>query len=96
MKKLILGAALAVAASMPALAQVAVQIEPEVREYIIREGRSSVVIDHDVVVGTVLPEEVELYAVEDVPAERPYHYAVVNDHRVIVEPETRRVIEVID
>jgi hypothetical protein len=92
MKKLILGAALAVSAIAPAFAQ-AVVIEPEAREYILREGRSSVVIDGDVAVGTVLPGDVEFYAIEGTPT---YRYAVVNDRRVIVEPDSRRIIEIVD
>jgi hypothetical protein len=92
MKNLILGAALAVSVAGPALAQ-AVIIEPEAREYIIREGRSSVVIDSEIAVGAVLPADVEFYAIEGEPE---YRYTVVNDRRVIVEPDTRRIIQIVD
>jgi len=34
--------------------------------------------------------------VRPVPRHAEYHYAVVNDRRVIVEPRTRRVIRVIE
>ena len=31
-----------------------------------------------------------------VPSHTEYHYAVVNERRVIVEPRTRRVVKIID
>lgn len=96
MKAYLAGAAVAAALAVPASAQVAVQIGPEVREYIVQEGRSSVRVDADVEVGTVLPEDVEVYAIEGVPTATEYRYAVVNDRRVIVDPDSRRVIEIID
>ena len=95
MKTLIIGAALAVSAIAPAFAQ-AVIIEPEVREYVVREGRSSVVYDGDIAVGTVLPGEVEIYAIDEPSIDTDYRYAVINDRRVIVEPSSRRVIEIVD
>jgi hypothetical protein len=95
MKKLVIGAALA-AFALPALAQVAVEIGPEVREYIVKEGRSSVAVDADIAVGTVLPADVEFYAIEGVPTATTYRYAVVNNKRVIVEPETRKVIQIVE
>jgi hypothetical protein len=94
MRKLILGAALAAATAMPASAQVAVEIEPEVREYVIQEGRaSSVEFDGDIAVGTVLPPTVEFHAI---PSARTYRYAVINDQRVIVDPDSRRIIEIVE
>lgn len=104
MKKLILGAAFAASAALPAMAQIAVEVAPEirevevapeVREYVIREGRS-VHVDDDVVVGYALPEQVDVYEIQDIPTGYYYRYAVVNDRPVIVEPQTRRVIEVLD
>jgi hypothetical protein len=95
MKTLIIGAALAVSAIAPAFAQ-AIIIEPEVREYVVREGRSSVVYDGDIAVGTVLPGEVEIYAIDEPSIDTDYRYAVINDRRVIVEPSSRRVIEIVD
>ncbi|MCP2079075.1 DUF1236 domain-containing protein [Methylorubrum extorquens] len=48
-------------------------------------------------VGTVLPDEGPVYY--DVPREfelKGYNYTIVNDHPVLVEPGTRRIVEVID
>jgi hypothetical protein len=96
MKKILFGAALAALISAPAFAQVAVEIAPEVREYVIKEGRaSSVTIDGDVAVGAVLPADVEIHTIEGIPTATKYRYAVVNNKRVIVEPSTRKVIQVV-
>jgi Protein of unknown function (DUF1236) len=52
-----------------------------------------VTIEEPVVVGQALPAAVE---VRPVPGYTDYRYAVVNRHRVIVEPQTRRVIRVVE
>jgi hypothetical protein len=75
-----------------------VEDRPRFREYVIREHRTSFRYDGDVRLGAVLPERgVTLY---DVPREyhvRPgYRYAVVNDRAVIVEPRTRRIVEIVE
>lgn len=53
----------------------------------------NVVVEENVVVGEPLPPRVRLYAV---PRYERYRYAVVNDERVIVDPRTRRVIQIIE
>jgi hypothetical protein len=53
----------------------------------------TVVVKEKVVVGQPLPETVTVTAVPDNPK---YAYAVVNHERVIVEPSSRKVIQVID
>lgn len=65
----------------------------EVRSYVVEQQPSeSVVVSDPVVVGEPLPDAVVLY---EVP-QTEYRYAYVNERRVIVEPGTRRVIEVIE
>ncbi len=51
-----------------------------------------VVVKEKVVVGQSLPETV---VVTPVPDDPKYAYAIVNDQRVIVEPSSRKVIQVI-
>ncbi|QPF87180.1 DUF1236 domain-containing protein [Bradyrhizobium genosp. L] len=53
----------------------------------------SVVVRERVVVGEPLPDTVVL---RPVPQYTQYRYAIVNDHRVIVEPRTRRVVRIIE
>jgi hypothetical protein len=70
---------------------------PRFREYVVRERRPSYVYREEVRVGTVLPATGVTYY--EVPAEyraTGYRYTIVNDRPVIVEPRTRRVVEIID
>jgi len=67
------------------------------RIYATGERRPSFAYPGPVTVGTILPEDGVVYY--DVPPEFAlprYNYTVVNDHPVLVDPRTRRVIEVID
>ncbi|MGF9566911.1 DUF1236 domain-containing protein [Neorhizobium sp. JUb45] len=52
-----------------------------------------VVVEERVVVGEPLPQTI---VVQQVPDNPNYGYAVVNDRRVIIEPSSRRVVQVID
>ncbi len=67
------------------------------RIYAAGEHRPSFRYDGPLRVGTVLPPEGVIYY--DVPPEfalKGFNYTIVNDHPVLVEPGTRRVVEVID
>lgn len=65
----------------------------EVRSYVVRERQPSVRIEREVVVGEPLPDTVRLYTIPD---NNNYEYTVVNDRRVIVEPRTRKVIQIVE
>ncbi|WP_086994103.1 DUF1236 domain-containing protein [Rhizobium sullae] len=65
----------------------------EVRTYVMEQQVPSIVYEGDVVVGTTLPETVEIHEVPNVDG---YAYTVVNNRRVIVEPQTHRVIEILE
>jgi hypothetical protein len=53
----------------------------------------TVMVKERVVVGQPLPQTV---VVQSVPEDPKYSYAIVNKQRVIVEPSSRKVIQVID
>ncbi|MCQ1839333.1 DUF1236 domain-containing protein [Neorhizobium galegae] len=53
---------------------------------------SPVVVKEKIVVGKPIPEAVVLTPVPDSPK---YAYAVVNEQRVIVDPQTRTVVQVV-
>ena len=53
----------------------------------------NVVVRERVVVGEPLPGSIRLY---EVPDHDRYRYAVVNQQRVIVDPQTRRVIRIVE
>ncbi|MBB3917956.1 DUF1236 domain-containing protein [Rhizobium fabae] len=65
----------------------------EVRTYVMEQKTPSVVYDGDIVVGATLPDTVEVHTVPNVDG---YAYTVVNNRRVIVEPQTHRVIQVLE
>ncbi|GJE11596.1 MULTISPECIES: DUF1236 domain-containing protein [Methylobacterium] len=67
------------------------------RIYALGERRPSIALAGPVRVGTVLPEDGVVYY--DVPREfalPEYSYTIVNHHPVLVEPRSRRIVEVID
>lgn len=66
------------------------------RTYVIEQRPTSFSYSQPVAVGTVLPADGVTYY--NVPAEygmTGYRYTVVNDQPVIVEPSSRRIIQVI-
>jgi hypothetical protein len=74
-----------------------VEDRPRFREYVVREHIPSYRYEQELRVGAVLPEHGITYY--DVPAEyhvTGYRYAYVNNHPVLIEPRTRRVVEVIE
>lgn len=74
-----------------------VEERPRFREYVIREHRPSFWYRGDVRLGELLPGGATLYAVPREYHVRPgYRYAIVNDHAVIVEPRSRRIVEIIE
>jgi hypothetical protein len=76
---------------------IAVDQRPAFREYIVRERVPDYTISERVVVGGVLPEAgVTYYDVPQSFGSTPYRYTVVNGRTVLVEPRSRRVVQVID
>ncbi|WP_426128672.1 DUF1236 domain-containing protein [Pararhizobium sp. PWRC1-1] len=55
-------------------------------------GQRSVVVEQPIVVGKPLPQEVVLMPIAEDPR---YSYTIVNEQRVIVDPQTRTVVQVI-
>jgi len=102
MKRSLVGAvaALALAAGIGAsFAGDVVILKPEqqtvVREYIHKQKLASVrLLGVELNVGSALPDTVELHTI-DVPDVR-YKYTVVGDHAVLVDPDTRRVVQIIE
>ena len=76
---------------------IAVDQRPAFREYIVRERVPSYSIPDRVIVGGVLPEAgVTYYDVPQTYGVTPYRYTVVNGATVLVEPRSRRIVQVID
>ena len=76
---------------------IALDQRPAFREYIVRERVPSYTIPDRVVVGGILPESgVTFYDVPQTFGASPYRYTVVNGETVLVEPRTRRIVQVIE
>jgi hypothetical protein len=76
---------------------IAVEQRPAFRQYVIRERVPTYTIPDRVIVGGVLPEAgITYYDVPQTYGATPYRYTVVNGQTVLVEPRTRRVVQVID
>jgi len=79
-----------------------VVIEPEYRErihsYVLENHVRPVETRERIVIGATVPEEVELRAVPSDwgPTIGRYRYVYANDHVVLVEPSTRKVIQIVE
>lgn len=103
MKKIILAAAFAIAPAI-AFAQtsttttttITTEQQGKVRAYIMKERPASVKVTETVSVGSVLPSTVTLQTLPSDVGVTQYRYAVVNDKTVLVEPSSRKIIQVIE
>jgi hypothetical protein len=76
---------------------IAVDRRPAFRQYIIRERVPTYTIPDRVIVGGVLPETgITTYDVPEIYGSTPYRYTVVNGQTVLVEPRTRRIVQVVE
>src|SRR5712692_3204356 len=76
---------------------IAVDRRPAFREYIVRERVPNYTIQDRVIVGGVLPETgVTYYDVPQSFGVTPYRYTVVNGQTVLVEPRSRRIVQVVE
>lgn len=76
---------------------IAPDLQPRFREYVVQENVPNYTVPGQVMVGVTLPEMGVTYY--DVPQQfgaTTYRYTVVNDRPLLVEPRTRRVMQVID
>ena len=76
---------------------IAVDQRPAFREYIVRERVPNYTVQDHVIVGGVLPETgVTYYDVPQTYGVTPYRYTVVNGRTVLVEPRSRRIVQVVE
>ena len=80
----------------------AIVIAPEqrtiIRDYVVKEKIRPYRMQSRVTVGATLPAEVELAPVPETwgPTFRSYRYVYTGDDVVLVDPSSRRVVEIID
>jgi hypothetical protein len=69
---------------------------PEFQTYVVQQNPPSYTYSQPVVVGAELPSEgVTYYEVPAKYGQTHYRYTVVNNRTVLVDPQTRRVIQVV-
>jgi hypothetical protein len=69
------------------------QLPPTACSYVVTQQVPTVKYEKQIVVGEPLPATVQLHAIPDT---QTYVFASVNDRRVLVDPKTRVVVEVIN
>jgi hypothetical protein len=70
---------------------------PRFHRYVVEERRPSYRYEGDVRVGAVLPEAgITYYEVPPEYGVHEYRYTVVNDRPVLVDPRTRRIVEIVE
>jgi phage tail tape-measure protein len=68
-----------------------------VQHYVVMQGTPSAYVQDQVVVGAPLPQAVSSYpGPADVGVNTQYRYSVLNERTVLVDPQTRRVIQISD
>lgn len=70
-----------------------VVIPSTVRTYVLEQQVPSVAYDGEVVVGSRIPQSV---VVHTVPDQDGYAYTIINDRRVIIDPQTHEVVDVLN
>ena len=96
----LLAAGLLVAGAGLALADTVVIAPAQQRvihEYIVKQNPPPVVLPSDtmVEVGTVVPESVEIQPLDVPDMQIQYDYMVVNGQTVLVDPQTRKIVQII-
>ncbi len=81
----------------PAPAPGAVMIQPEqqtiIREYVHRNPVASInILGLELNLGSKVPDTVELHEVPDVP----YRYTVIDGQTVLIDPQTREILQVLN
>jgi Protein of unknown function (DUF1236) len=76
---------------------ITVDQRPAFRNYVLQEHVPTYTVPERVIVGGTLPDAgVTYYDVPQTYSATPYRYTVVNGSTVLVEPRSRRVVQVID
>jgi hypothetical protein len=84
--------------SASATVTIAPEARTRIKQYVVTQKVKPVTVKEKVVVGTTLPSDVELMAApaDWGPEVSHYRYVYSDDHVVLVEPSSRRVIQIID
>lgn len=102
MKKFIIAAAIAMAPvvvfaqTSTTTTTITTDQQSKVRAYVVKEKPASVKVTESVAVGAALPSSVTLRALPSDVGVTQYRYAIVNDKTVLVEPSSRKIVQIIE
>lgn len=101
--RILASVALAVALGTAAIAQtttttttVTTEQSGKIKTYLMKEKPKSMKITESVSVGTALPSTVELRALPSDVGVTQYRYTVVNEKAVLVDPTSRKIVQIIE
>jgi hypothetical protein len=77
----------------PVTTQSTIVVPAPVETYVMQREVRSVPYEGDVLIGRVIEDPIELYPVDGY---EDYSYTIVNERRVIVDPQTREIIQIIE
>ena len=81
----------------PGIGVIAEEQLPVFRRYVVEERLPSFAVPDRVVIGATLPEAgVTYYDVPERFGATTYRYTIVNDRTVLVDPRSRRIMQVVD
>jgi len=70
--------------------------QSKVKTYVMKEKPASVKVTETVNVGAALPSSVTLHTLPSDVGVTQYRFAVVNDKTVLVEPSSRKIVQIIE
>ena len=86
-----------VGVAAPGVGIIAEEQLPVFRRYVVEERLPSYAVPDRVIVGATLPEAgVTYYDVPERFGATTYRYTIVNDRTVLVDPRSRRIMQVLD
>jgi hypothetical protein len=91
-------AASQIAAAQTATVDISPQQRTEIKQYVVKEKVKPVTLKERVTVGATLPADVELAPVPQTwgPSVSKYRYVYSDNHVMLVEPSSRKVVQVIE
>jgi hypothetical protein len=98
MKQIVFATAMTLMAGAASAQTVVVSPEErtQIRQYVVKQKVSPVPSSVRLDVGTVVPDTVELHTIEGVPSATRYRYVSVGGRTALIDPGTRKVVDIID
>ena len=72
--------------------------QPVIKQYIVKQHVAPVELpsDYDLQIGAPLPDDVQLNVIDGPDMPTQYEYVVVGNRTLIVDPQTREVVQILE